>query len=59
MSSAITAPPHPWLANVVLLRPPLLITWRRVFWTLTPTPNDRCLGLIDNLHPEQLQAKDP
>jgi hypothetical protein len=31
MSSAIIAPPHPWLANVVLLRPTLLITRRRIF----------------------------
>jgi hypothetical protein len=31
MSSAIPAPPYYWLANVVLVRPAFLITWRRVF----------------------------
>jgi hypothetical protein len=40
MSSVITAPPHHWLANFVLVRLTLLITWRRVFWMLRPTPDD-------------------
>src|SRR5687768_9720744 len=56
MSSAITRLPH-WLANVVLVRPTLLITWRRVFWMLSPTPERAKSPLIDTLHKEQLPGR--